>query len=110
MRVVGLPRPFYQLAKTSRGDLSAEALERLRWVNCWQTLRQQGLYNSAAAETLGLPRSTLYRWDRSLRESGPEGLRTKSRRPRRVRRPTWSPELSQCHRRCNNDPPSPEWN
>ena len=83
MRVVGLPRPFYQLAKTSPGDLSAEAQERLRWVNCWQTLRQQGLSSSAAAEALGLPRSTLYRWDRSLRE---------------------------CHRRCNNDPPSPEWN
>lgn len=61
MRVLRLPRPFYQLAKTSSGDLPAEAQERWRWVSCWQTLRQQGLTSSAAAEALGLPRSTLYR-------------------------------------------------
>ena len=95
MRVLGLPRPFYQLAKTSPGDLPTEAQYRLGWVRVWQTLRQQGLTSSGAAEALGLPRSTLYRWDRALREGGPEGLHTKSRRPRRVRQPTWSPELSQ---------------
>ncbi len=95
MRVLGLPRPFYQLAKTSPGDLPAEAQYRLGWVRVWQTLRQQGVSSSGAAEALGLPRSTLYRWNRALREAGPEGLRTKSRRPRRVRQPTWSPELSQ---------------
>ena len=81
MRVLGLPRPFYQLAKASPEDLPAEAQEQLRWVNCWQAMRHQGMTSSAAAEALGLPRSTLYRWDRSLRESGPEGLRSKSRRP-----------------------------
>ena len=95
MRVLVLPRSFYQLAQSSLGDLPAEAQERWRWVNCWQAMRQKGVTGSAAAEALGLPRSTLYRWDRLLRESGPQGLRTKSRRPRRVRRPTWSPELSQ---------------
>ena len=81
MRVVGLPSSFYQLAKTKLGDLPADAQERLRWVSCWQALRQQGLTSSAAAEALGLPRSTLYRWDGSLRETGPEGLCTKSGRP-----------------------------
>ena len=95
MRVVGLPRPFYQLAKTTRGDLTPEAQERMRWVGCWQTLRQQGLSGSAAAQALGLPRSTLYRWHKALRDEGPSGLRSKSRRPRRVRRPTWSVELSE---------------
>ena len=95
MRVAGLPRSFYQLAKTTSGGLPPEAQERLRWVNCWQVLRRQGLTNSAAAETLELPRSTLYRWDRVLREEGLAGLRTRSRRPRRLRGPTWSPELAQ---------------
>ena len=32
MRVVGVPRSFYQLAKTARGSLTAETQERLRWV------------------------------------------------------------------------------
>ena len=94
MRVVGLPRSFYQLAKTVQVE-TPEARERLRWVNCWQTLRQQGLSSSTAAEALGLPRSTLYRWRKRLREVGPAGLGTKSRRPKTVRGPTWSPELSQ---------------
>ena len=39
--------------------------------------------------------ATLYRWHKALREEGPAGLGTKSRRPLRVRGPTWSAELSQ---------------
>ena len=61
MRVVGLPKSFYQLSKTTPQQLTPEAQERMGWVSCWQTLRQQGLTSSAAAEALGLPRSTLYR-------------------------------------------------
>ena len=95
MRVAGLPRPFYQAGKTTVIDLPPEARERSRWVKCWHTLRQQGLTTSAAAEALGLPRSTLYRWDRSLRTEGPTGLLAKSRRPRRTRCPTWSPQISE---------------
>lgn len=82
MQVVGLlPRALYDLARTT---VHREAEERLRWVRCWQTLRRQGLTSSAAAETLGLPRSTLYRWQRKLSEEGFTGLQTKSRRPHRV--------------------------
>ncbi len=90
-----LPKPLYQLARSSLVELSEDAQTRLRWVNCWRALRKQGLSSSAAAETLGLPRSTLYRWDRALREDGPAGLRTRSRRPKRVRQRTWSPDLAQ---------------
>ena len=48
-----------------------------------------------STQALGLPQSTLYRWHKALREEGPAGLGTKSRRPLRVRGPTWSAELSQ---------------
>jgi len=44
---------------------------------------------------LGLPRSTLYRWQRRLERDGPEGLEARSRRPRHCRQATWSPELAQ---------------
>ena len=92
MQVVGiLPRAVYELA---RATLHRGAEERVRRVRFWQTLRQQGLTSTAAAETLGLPRSTLYRWQRKLSEEGTAGLRTKSRRPHKVRGPTWSAELS----------------
>ena len=95
MRVVGLPSTFCQLSKRSLQQLTPEAQERLHWVNCWQTLRDRGMSASAAAEVLNLSRWTLYRWAKALREEGPAGLLTKSRRPRRVRRPRWSPELAQ---------------
>ncbi len=95
MRVVGLPSPFYRVAKTTLLELTPEAQERLRWVNCWRALRQQGVTSSAAAVALGKARSTMYRWDRLLRDKGPAGLCTRSRRPLRVRRPTWSPELAE---------------
>ena len=73
MRVVGLPRSFYQLSKTTPQQLTPEAQERRRWASCWQTLRQQGLTSSAATQALGLPQSTLYRWHKALREEGPAG-------------------------------------
>ncbi|MDP7085719.1 MAG: integrase core domain-containing protein [Dehalococcoidia bacterium] len=56
--------------------------------------QQQGLTSIHASETLGLPRSTLYRWQRELINHGPGALEPKSRKPRRHRQPTWSPELA----------------
>ena len=44
---------------------------------------------------MGLPRSTLYRWQRRLERDGPEGLEARSCRPRHCRQATWSPELAQ---------------
>jgi hypothetical protein len=38
---------------------------------------------------------THYRWQKHLREQGPKGLEDKSRRPKHLRRPTWSMELAQ---------------
>ena len=93
MRVVGLPSAFYQLSNRVRPDLSGKARDRMRWVNGWNRLRERGMSATEAAEALGLARSSLYRWDKALREEGPAGLVDKSRRPKRVRRPTWSVEL-----------------
>ncbi len=78
MRVVGLPSPFYRVAKTTLLELTPEAQERLRWVNCWRALRQQGVTSSAAAVALGKARSTMYRWDRLLRDKGPDHNQSQS--------------------------------
>ena len=95
MRVFGLPKAFYRIARHPPQDLSTRAQERLRWLNCWQALRQQGIPSQKAGEILGLPRSTLYRWQKQLDKHGPKGLEDKSRRPRRLRQPTWKPQLVQ---------------
>jgi len=95
LRIKGLPRVFYQVARHPPVELSARAQERFRWLSCWQALRERAISSQEAAEVLGLPRSTLYRWQRRLKQEGPQGLEDRSRKPHRRRQPTWSPELSQ---------------
>ncbi len=95
MRVVGLPRAFYHASRLRLLELSPEAGERLRYLSCWQALRDQGLSSAKASQILALPRSTLYRWQRRLKLKGPKGLGERSRRPRRLRQPGWGAELSQ---------------
>ncbi|HKZ50193.1 MAG TPA: integrase core domain-containing protein [Dehalococcoidia bacterium] len=95
MRVVGLPRAFYYIARHSPPDLSVQATLRLRLLSCWQALRRQGLTSIEASWELGLPRATLYRWQKRLQAQGLKGLEEESRRPKRLRRPTWSPQLAQ---------------
>ncbi len=95
MRVLGLPSAFYHIARHPPPDLSAKAQERWRYLRCWQALKERGHSSHEAAQIMCLPRSTLYRWHRRLKEQGPQGLEVRSRRPHRRRRPTWSPELSQ---------------
>jgi transposase len=69
-------------------------------------MRERGLSGQQAAETLCLPRSTLYRWERQLKREGPKGLEERSRRPKRVRRPEWSPELVQAVLRLREQYPA----
>ena len=94
MRVFGLPKSFYQVSGLPASHLSDRAKEHWRYLSCWQALRKRGLSSAAASEAVGVSRSTLYRWQRSLKEEGPRGLDARSRRPRRRRQPTWSPELA----------------
>lgn len=95
MRVFGLPKGFYHIARHSPIALSPKAQERLRWLSIWQALRQKGFSSSEASHILALPRSTLYRWQKRLKGEGPRGLEEESRCPKRRRQPTWSPELAQ---------------
>ena len=105
MRIIGLPSAFYHIARHPPVDLSPKAQERLRWLRCWQALRRQGLSSTQASEVLGLPRSSLYRWQRRLKRDGPQGLEARSRQPHRRRQPTWSPELAQAVLRLREDHP-----
>ena len=56
-----------------------------------------GLTAEEAAEVVGVPRSTLYRW-----EKAPE---PKSRRPHRLRKPAWPPALVQAVEELRADNP-----
>ena len=87
-----LPNAFYRIGKSAP---SAEAAYRHRVVSTWEALRQRGVPVDEACQVVGEARSNVYRWRDALRKFGPEGLVNRSRRPQRVRRPTWSAQLVQ---------------
>jgi len=69
-----------------------EALERLRRLETFDELRQDGCSEVVALRAVGWSRATLYRWKARLRDRGLRGLAAKSRRPRRVRARSWTRE------------------
>jgi hypothetical protein len=81
MQVFGLP------GHVIRND----ALER------WRLLMGRGLSAAVAAKGVGIARATLYRWQKRIEP--------KSRRPHRVRRPTWTGALVQTVERLRADHP-----
>ena len=94
MRQLYYPRSFYFVSRHRPIELSARAVERLRWLKAWRALRGRGLSGQEAAEALQLPRSTLYRWEGRLKAEGLRGLENRSRRPTRVRQPEWGAALA----------------
>ena len=93
MRVVGLPRQFYQANRITVSELSPKAQQRLHLIWSVDNLKAEGLSVEKAAECLGIARSTYYRWQRQLKSEGPKGLEDRSRRPKRLRKPAWEPGL-----------------
>jgi putative transposase len=90
MQVFGLPGHVIRNAGRASRLLGAkisnsEAERRRDAVARWRGAMRGGLSAEQAAHAVGVPRSTLYRW-----EQAPE---PKSRRPHRVRRNGWSREL-----------------
>jgi putative transposase len=73
-----------------RGPSSREGKRRLTALRWYET---HGKNASLTARHFGVSRSTLHLWLRRYQEAGVRGLEDRSRRPRRVRRPTWSAEL-----------------
>ena len=101
MQVFGLPRHVIRAgalaSRIAAKSLSNEAAIRLDAVRRWQRARAAGLSADDAAEAVGVSRATLYRWAKR-----PEPL---SRRPRRVRKPQWSPALAQAVEELRGDNP-----
>ena len=88
-----LPKDFYQLAKRTPRELSPIAKSRMQTIITWQALREAGYSADKASKKLGVARSTVYRWQKRLRERNLRGLEDDSHRPKRLRTVSWSPEL-----------------
>lgn len=90
MQVFGLPGHLIRTAQKMSCLIDAKALDheaaiRHDTVRRWRQAIRDGLTAEAAAAAVGVPRATLYRWEKQ-----PE---PKSRRPLRLRQPSWSPAL-----------------
>ena len=94
MQVFGHGRRFARAASAAIRSEAAEGGEvaayRRDILDRWHLARREGVSAGKAAEVVGIPRSTLFNWDR-LRRQG--RLEPRSRRPWRLRRTAWSAEL-----------------
>jgi transposase InsO family protein len=102
MQVFGLPGHVIRNGRAASRLIDAkaphsEAAIRRDAVARWRRAIADGLTAEQAARAVGYPRSTLYRWQKHP-EPG-------SRRPRRMRGRTWSPELVLAVERLRHDQP-----
>ncbi|MEM4360205.1 MAG: helix-turn-helix domain-containing protein, partial [Candidatus Bilamarchaeaceae archaeon] len=73
-------------------SLSRTARLRLRWIDYYNS---HGSNASLTCRHFGISRQTFYRWKRRYEQEGLKALEDRSRRPKKVRRPSWSFELEQ---------------
>jgi len=102
MQVFGLPGHVIRSARTMSRLIDAKtpdnaAAVRRDIVSRWRQAMRAGLSAAQAAAAVGVPRSTLYRW-----RQNPE---PKSRRPRRLRQPSWPPGLVEAVEQLRLDNP-----
>lgn len=89
MRVFGLIRQFQRLSHYQDVKLTTKEQDRLRALALWQETGEVDL----ACQTFGLSRASLYRWRKRLDPKDLTSIQDRSRRPRRLRKPTWSLDL-----------------
>lgn len=89
MQLHKVPRCVLQAATLSAPTLSPAARTRLQALEVWEHTGDW----QVAAKIFGLSRATLFRWRRRYQAPDLSRLESRSRRPRRVRRPQTSPTV-----------------
>ncbi len=86
-----LPRGAGQLKRVG-GERSEAARRRIKWIDYYE---QHGRNARLTCRHFDISPQTFYRWLRRCDRWDLSSLEDRSRRPRRRRQPTWSPELAQ---------------
>ena len=92
MRVRGAILPGAGRLRRSGADLSPEARRRLTWIDWYRSHDENA---RKACRHFTISPDTFYRWLRRYRPHDLSSLEDRSRRPRRLRQPTWGPDLEQ---------------
>lgn len=102
MRVISGTAPG-ALRLAGRGqELSAQARRRLKWMDYYES---HGHNARLTCRHFDVSPQTFYRWRRRYDPHNLRTLEDRSRRPRRLRQPTWSPELAQAVLRLREEYP-----
>src|SRR3990170_6442100 len=92
MRIISGTAPGALRLGRHGAELSKDARRRLRWMDYYES---HGRNAALTCRYFGRSRQTFYRWRRRYHPKRLASLEDRSRRPRRVRQPTWSVELAQ---------------
>jgi putative transposase len=102
MKIVSGRLPHARRTSSMGHELSREARKRLAWMDHYGT---HGENASLTCRYFGISRQTFYRWRRRYDPYDLTTLEDRSHRPRRVRRPTWSPQLAEAVRELREQYP-----
>ena len=92
MRIIsGTVHGALRLAGHGR-ELSGQARRRLKWMDYYES---HGHNARLTCRYFGISPQTFYRWRRRYHPNNLRTLEDRSRRPRRLRQPSWSQELAQ---------------
>ena len=102
MRIVsGVVSGTSHLARLNT-ELSKEAIRRLKWFDYYDT---HGHNARLTCRYFGISPQTFYRWKHRYNPKHLPSLESRSHRPKRLRQPTWSPELAQAVLRLREEYP-----
>jgi len=102
MRIINGMAPGVRRLAGHGSELSREARARLKWMDYY---RFHGYNARLTCRHFGIAPQTFYRWRRRYDPKHLESLEDKSRRPRRLRQPTASPELVEAVREFREERP-----
>lgn len=95
MQTKYLHKAVYQLQKIDETNYSSVVYERLKKLESYDKLMQEGTNEDIVLEALETSRATFYRWKKSYREFGLAGLENASKRPNNVRKPAWTKTIEE---------------
>src|SRR4030042_442326 len=92
MKIVSALAPGALALGKRIGDISHEAYTRLKWFDYYEKV---GRNARKTCRHFGISPDTFYRWKKRYRPYDLSTLEARPRRPKRVRKPTWSTETVQ---------------
>lgn len=93
MKQLYLDGLYWKTKKLDMSFCSPEASKRVEKIKMYQRLRAEGCSEETALKAVDLSRATYFRWQQALLAKGPKGLEVKSKKPKKIRSPQWTPEL-----------------